>query len=129
MRLLRRPIACALLVWYLPACAYSTRIEPATAVAGRKSALVTVASGADTLVWQVAQPWIRNDTLGGVAAACQKGCPPQDARWPVPLSEVVEVRAVPPDVSGKATAAVLGTALLVGLVVLAAAVSDLSYGF
>ena len=129
MHLLHRPIACALLVWYLHACAYSTQIEPTTAVAGRKSALVTVASGADTVVWQVAQPWIRNDTLGGVAAACQTGCPPQDARWPVPLSEVVEVRTVPPDVSGKATAVVLGTALLVGLVVLAAAVSDLSYGF
>jgi hypothetical protein len=93
-------------------------------VAGKETIRVTVASAADTLVWQVGQPWIRNDTLGGAAAACREGCESPGARWPVPVSEVVEVQSVH-DHSGKVVAAIFLAALVAGIVALGDAMADL----
>lgn len=122
MQRVRRPIVCILLVWYLAAC-YTTPIEPKTAVQGRKTIQVTVAADADTLVWHVSSPWIRNDTLGGVAAACQQGCQSPSAQWPVPMSEVVEVSDLH-DISGKVSLTVLLLGVLAGTVALMAAMRN-----
>ena len=96
-----------------------------TAVNGRESALVTVVSGADALVWQVGHPWVRSDTLGGAAATCQEGCESRGSSWPVLVSEVVEVRALPTDVFGKTLGIAFAAALVIAL---GAAVASMDTG-
>jgi hypothetical protein len=123
MRVLRRPIACIVLAQYLVAC-YTMPVEPKTTVAGKETIRVTVTSAADTVVWQVGRPWIRNDTLGGAAAACRQGCESAGARWPVPVSEVVDVQSVH-DHSGKVVAAVFLAALVAGILAMGDAMADL----
>lgn len=93
---LRRPAACLLLVWYLPACTsfQTTALAPADAVADQSMVRVTVVTDGDTTRWQVKEPWVRGDSLGG--SACGSGrygevqCDPAD-RFAVPLSSVVEL--------------------------------------
>lgn len=135
MHRVRRPIAYLLLCWYLPACASAqyrgtVPIEPTTDVAGLKSAFVAVAAGTDTLVWQVSNPRVRNDSLVGRAAACKEGCGSPSLHWPVALSEVVEVRGAPSSgAAGKALLIGLGVTLVVGLIVVAASVPNYASGF
>ena len=122
MRPLRRPIACLLLVWYLPACTSykTTAVAPQEAVAGQKTVIVTVDAGGSQETLHVNGPWVRGDTLGGTPCRLDDNrvyrCSTDEA-WAVPLSQVVEVKTKQVD-GFRTTVAVVG-GLAVGMLVAA----------
>ena len=101
-----RPIAYLLLIWYLPACmSYQrTEVAPQQAIEGQESVIVTVAAGADTTALTLQEPWVRNDSLGGITET--------GSDWGVPLQSVVELRTRRVH-AGKTTLNVLAVAVTV----------------
>jgi len=101
-----RPIAYVLLIWYLPACmSYQrTKVAPRQAIEGQESVIVKVAVGADTTTLTIQEPWVRNDSLGGITET--------DSDWGVPLLSVVELRTRRLN-AGKTTLNVLAVAVTV----------------
>jgi hypothetical protein len=134
MRYLRRPIACLLSIWYLPACAtYTyepTHLEPAQAIADQKEVRVTIQEDDSTARrLRVKDPWVRNDSLGGTP------CFKFTAAWnedrgercavdslAVPLQSVVEIETKVRDDTGDEVNSdtALKVFLIAGTIVLAA---------
>jgi len=113
VRTFRRPIALALLLWYLPACtSYQTsKLAPRDAVSDESSVLLKVVDGEKTKTVMLNKPWVRGDSLGGMPCSgdTSRGwrCANDRAEWSVPLSSVVEVRTRRTD-GAKSALAVLG---------------------
>jgi hypothetical protein len=84
MRLLRRPIAFLLLVWFLPACSTyrTTDLTPQEAVAGQK--IVRVVATPEDEAIELNAPWVRADSIGGITST--------GSDWSAPLSSVNEVK-------------------------------------
>ena len=131
MRMLRRPIAYLLLVLYVPACTSyrTTNLAPQEAVADEGTVVVTVTNGAGTETLSLKQPWVRNDTVGGIPCRPdryrQYRCA-SDENWAVPVSLVVEMQTKRVS-TGRTVLAAVGGAFLVLLVGAAACAVDCGF--
>jgi hypothetical protein len=96
-----RPIATLLLIWYLPACAsfQATGVPPEEAVANTDRAILTVRDGDTTVTVHVMNPWVHNDSIGGVPCTKDWQCD-RTARWAASLAYVPVLKTRRPNPLG-----------------------------
>ena len=123
MRYAPRPVALALLIWYVPACTSyrATELAPADAVTGQRAVEVVNQFGRTI---RLQDPWVRADSIGGtIDPICtlvkgKRSCETQ--HWAVPLTSIRTIATRQPDKGKTLTlVAVAGVA-----VVAAAAISS-----
>ncbi len=80
-----------MLVWYLPACASFQAIRPPPpsqeAIANTDRAIVTAREGDSTVTAYLSNPWLRNDSIGGVPCTKDWQCD-WTAQWAASLAHV-----------------------------------------